>query len=166
VKKLEEIETKLFGEKISENEYEVQGSYNNLSDLFQTKKQKLTLEEQERFSGYLQILKQNFPYIVDTKETLVKVTQKKENSEVLKQEISRENYTKVLKLAMEMYGIEKPVRVEERSSIYDGEDYLGIPDSEGYKTLKIQRILELIQHEIETHYIIEKNNAQTLGKFR
>lgn len=166
VKKLEEIETKLFGEKISENEYEVQGSYNNLSDLFQIKKQKLTLEEQERFSGYLQILKEKFPYIVDTKETLVKVTQKKENSEVLKQEISRENYTKVLKLAMEMYDIEKPVRVEERSSIYDGEDYLGIPEGDAYKTLKIQRILELIQHEIETHYIIEKNNAQILGKFR
>ena len=166
VKKLEEIEKKLFGWNVSENEYEAQWSYNNLSDLFQTKKEKLTSEEQERFLEYLQKLKQNFPYIIDVKETWKKDVQKKENSEILKQEISRENYTKVLKLAMEIYWIEKPVIIEERSSIYDGEDYLGIPNSEAYKSLKTQRILELIQHEIETHYIIEENNSQTLGKFR
>lgn len=166
VNNLEEIEKKLFGWNISENEYEVQGSFEFLTKLFEKQKQKLTLEEQERFSWYLQTLKQNFPYIIDTKEILEKDVQKKEKSEVLKQEISRENYVKILKLAMEIYGIEKPIIVEERSSIYDGEEYLGIPNSEAYKTLKTQRILELIQHEIETHYIIEKNNAQTLGKFR
>lgn len=166
VNHLEEIETKLFGWNVSENEYEVQWSYNNLSDLFQTKKEKLTSEEHKRFSEYLQTLKQIFPYIIDTKESLEKVAQKNEKSEILNQEISRENYVKILKLALEIYGIEKPVIIEERSSIYDGEDYLGIPESEAYKTLKIQRILELIQHEIETHYIIEKNNTQTLGKFR
>lgn len=163
---LEHIETSLFWWNIRENEYEVQGSFEVLTKLFEKQKQKLTPEEQERFSWYLQTLKQSFPYIIDSTKNDTNQSKKLETFDIFSREIPRENYVQVLKLAMEIYGIDKPVIVEERSSIYDGEEYLGIPNSEGYKTLKIQRILELIQHEIETHYIIEKNNGQTLGRFR
>lgn len=166
VEKLEEIERKLFGGNVRENEYEIRGSFEVLTKLFEKQKTKLTPEEQERFSWYLQVLRENFSFTLEKSELSKENLHKYETHDVLKQEISRENYVKVLKLAMEIYGIKKSVVVEERSSIYDGEDYLGIPDSEAYKTLKIQRILELIQHEVETHYIIEKNNTQTLGKFR
>lgn len=166
IKKLEEIETKLFGWNVRENEYEVRGSFEVLIKLFEKQKTKLTSEEQERFALYLQTLKQTFPYITDSAQNNKNESKNSKTFDVLSREISRENYVKVLKLAMEIYWIEKPVIVEERSSIYDGEDYLGIPESDAYKTLKTQRVLELIQHEIETHYIIEQNNAQTLGKFR
>ncbi len=166
VKKLEEIETKLFGWNVRENEYEVRGSFEVLTKLFEKQKTKLTSEEQERFALYLQTLKQTFPYITDSAQNDKNESKNSKTFDILSREISRENYVKVLKLAMEIYWIEKPVIVEERSSIYDGEDYLGIPESDAYKTLKTQRVLELIQHEIETHYIIEQNNAQTLGKFR
>lgn len=166
VKHLEETEKKLFWWNVRKNKYEVQGSFEVLKNLFEKQKEKLTSEEQEGFSSYLQILKQSFSYITDSAQNDKDQSKNWETFDILSREISRENYVKVLKLAMEIYGIEKPVVVEERSSIYDGEDYLGIPESDAYKTLKIQRVLELIQHEIETHYIIERNNAQTLWKFR
>lgn len=66
----------------------------------------------------------------------------------------------------DFYGIEKPVVCDERSSIFDGEDALHIPNSEEYSTLPASRVLALIQHEIETHYVITKNNERVLGKFR
>lgn len=166
VEKLEEIERKLFGGNVRENEYEIRGSFEVLTKLFEKQKTKLTPKEQERFSWYLQVLRENFSFTLEEPELSKENLHKYETHDVLRQEISRENYVKVLKLAMEIYGIKKPVVVEERSSIYDGEDYLGIPESDWYKTLKLTRVLQLIQHEIETHYIIEKNNSQTLWKFR
>lgn len=166
VKKLEEIETKLFGWNVRENEYEVRGSFEVLTKLFEKQKTKLTSEEQERFASYLQKLKQTFSYITDSTQNDKNESKNSKTFDILSREIPREDYVKVLKLAMEIYWIEKPVIIEERSSIYDGEDYLGIPESDWYKTLKLTRVLQLIQHEIETHYIIEKNNSQTLWKFR
>jgi hypothetical protein len=32
--------------------------------------------------------------------------------------------------------------------------------------MEIENILNLIQHEIEVHYIVEKNNKKVLGDFR
>lgn len=166
VKQLEEIEKKLFWWNVRKNKYEVRGSFEVVTKLFERQKTKLTPEEQERFSWYLQTLQQSFPYITDSTQNDKNESKNSKTFDILSREISRQDYVKVLKLAMEIYWIEKPVIIEERSSIYDGEDYLGIPESDWYKTLKLTRVLQLIQHEIETHYIIEKNNSQTLWKFR
>lgn len=92
----------------------------------------------------------------------------KEQSEtgVASRKIDRESYMEAFKKVFEFYGIEKPVVCDERSSIFDGEDALHIPDSEEYATLPVSRVLALVQHEIETHYLIAKNNERVLGKFR
>lgn len=166
VKQLEEIEKKLFWWNVRKNKYEVRGSYNTLIELFEEKKETLTPEEQQRFLSYLQILKGKFSFLSTDSKIWEKKAEKSEIPDILNQEILRESYVKIFEIIFEIYWINKEIKIEERSSIYDGEDYLGIPESDAYKTLKIQRILELIQHEVETHYIIEKNNSQTLGKFR
>ncbi len=163
VKRLEEIEVDLFGWNVRRNDDEVEWSYKAIVRLYESKKDKLTQEEQNRFLRYIQILKERFSLSAQN----WKLDEEKiKTSEVLTSEISREDYTKIFKLVMGIYGIDKPVKIEKRSSIYDGEDYLGIPDSEWYSSLPLWRVLQLIQHEIETHYIIEKNNSQTLWKFR
>lgn len=56
--------------------------------------------------------------------------------------------------------------MEERSSIYDGEDALRIPNSEEYSVRPFSRVLGLLQHEIGTHYLIAENSRRVLGKFR
>lgn len=76
--------------------------------------------------------------------------------------IDRESYMEAFRKVFEFYGIDKPVVCDERSSIFDGEDALHIPDSEEYATLPVSRVLALIQHEIETHYLIAKNNERVL----
>lgn len=167
IKRLEEIEKELFWPMVRKTKHEVIWSYQIFTDVFQQEKSKLTPEEQEQFLKFLQTLKNTFPYLSWTEEPMEKSKKKlPETPEVLKKEITRENYVKVFKIIFEIYDIKKEIKIEERSSIYDGEDYLGIPSSKAYETLQLSRVLGLIQHEIETHYIIEKNNSQTLGKFR
>lgn len=163
IKRLEEIEKDLFGPMVRKTKYEIQGSYNHLITLFEEQKEKLTPEEQEKILKYLSILKNKFSSIdenMEIKETHIEI------DNILKKDILREDYVKILQMVMNIYAIDKPIKVEERSSIYDGETHLWIPESDAYKTLKLQRILELIQHEIETHYIIEENNKKTLWNFR
>ena len=162
VKKLEEIEKELFGWNIRKNKKEVEWSYKELVTLFESKKDILTLEEKQRFNKYISILRERFSLSIqngrNTKEDL-------KISDSLNREIQREDYVKIFQIVIDIYWLDKIVKIEERNSIYDWE-YLGIPNNEAYKTLKLQKILEFIQHEIETHYIIEQNNKQTLWNFR
>lgn len=85
---------------------------------------------------------------------------------VMTKEISREKYVKIFELVFQFYRINVPVIVDERSSIYDGEDWYYIPNSLDYAYMEIENILNLIQHEIEVHYIVSRNNKKVLGNFR
>ncbi len=76
--------------------------------------------------------------------------------------VSRNAYVEIFRRAFSAYRIDKPVVVEERSSIYDGEDALRIPNSEEYAIRRFSRVLGLLQHEIGTHYLIAENNRQVL----
>lgn len=163
IEKLEEIETKLFWWNVRENKREVQWSYEVLKNLFEKQKTKLSPEEQTRFSNYLSILKEKFSYIDETK---IKNEKDLEVPDILNREIQREDYVKILQIALDIYWLDIPVIIEERNSIYDWDDYLGIPNSEWYQTLPLWRILQLISHEIETHYVILKNNKKSLWNFR
>lgn len=77
--------------------------------------------------------------------------------------VPRDDYLSVFSAVFRIYGIRKPIREDERSSIYDGEDALYIPIGEKYDYLSVNRILGLVAHEIETHYLSAENNSKTLG---
>lgn len=77
--------------------------------------------------------------------------------------VPRDRYIRVFETVFRIYGIDKPIREDERSSIYDGEDALYIPIAEKYDYLSIHKILGLVAHEIETHYLSADNNSKTLG---
>lgn len=166
VETLEKIEAELFWWNVRENVYEVQGSYELLEQLFSKNSHYLDDQEQKQFQKYLSLLLKKFPEIRIAWIDGNKNTPKIENNTFLNKDISRSDYVEIFKLVFSLYDIHKPVIIEERSSIYDGVDALCIPDTPAYTTLKLKRVLALIQHEIETHYIIEQNNTKTLGKFR
>lgn len=77
--------------------------------------------------------------------------------------VPRDDYLSVFASVFRIYDIRKPIREDERSSIYDGEDALYIPIGEKYDYLSVNRILGLVAHEIETHYLSAENNSKTLG---
>lgn len=164
VHQMEEIESRLFWGNIRNDPQEVQRAFVWLRQLYEEEKNNLTPEEQEEFTSYIEQVRSSFSYeIFDEKQ--VPEAQIEQNM-FLEKEISREAYVKIFETMFAMYGIEKPVLVDERSSIYDWADALCIPQSDQYATLPLNRVLNLIAHEIETHYVIEKNNAQTLWDFR
>lgn len=80
--------------------------------------------------------------------------------------IKRDKYTAIFKSVFELYGLDIPIIHEERSSIYDSENALRIPTSPEYNSISLQRILALIQHEIECHYINLKNSRKAIGNVR
>lgn len=168
IKKMEELEWKLYWWKICENKEEVIVCYEKLLELLEKNKDQINEEEVGIFREYLKQLKEEFPYLDEENEENEenKKNEENEENEMMDKQISRKNYVKIFEIIFEIYWIEKKVVVDERSSIYDGPDSLCIPNLEKYNTLKLKRILELIVHEIEVHFIVEKNNKQNLWDFR
>lgn len=80
--------------------------------------------------------------------------------------LARETYMQLFVLVFAFYGLEINVQVDERNSIYDGHKTLYIPSSSWYDTLSLRKVLRLIAHEIETHYIVLHNNQQLLGSMK
>ena len=159
VEKMEQIETELFGGNVRDNSWEISQSVFILENYLKKNKENLTTKEQKEFENYINQAKK-LPKFDKT------LTKPKEFEEfewwIMDKEISREDYTNIFKLVFNIYNIQRPIIVDSRSSIYDGEDALYIPNNEAYNTLKIKKILQLISHEIETHYIIQENSKITM----
>lgn len=154
VHQMEEIESRLFWGNIRNDPQEVQRAFVWLRQLYEEEKNNLTPEEQEDFTSYIEQVRSSFSYeIFDEKQVLEAQI---EQNMFLEKEISREAYVKIFEMMFVVYGIDKPVLVDERSSIYDWVDALCIPSGDEYATLPLNRVLNLIAHEIETHYVIEK----------
>ena len=169
VKQMEDIEKKLYDWKVIDNPKEVKQCYAYLTNIYDKNSNILTNKEKDKFEEYLKIVKEkmnNFE-VIDNKWTKKIGNKEKEKfPNILNKDIKREDYIDIFKLVFDIYWIQKSIIVDERSSIYDWEKALYIPNSEKYNTLSIKRILQLISHEIEVHFIIEKNNKQNLWNFR
>ena len=86
-----------------------------------------------------------------------------DNKELFEKKISRTDYVKIFELVFALYGIKKSIIIDERNSMYDGDDGLHIPKNKNYETLSLQKILVLIQHEIERHMLSLENNEENVG---
>lgn len=175
VKKMEAIEATLFGGNIRENPLEVANCYRSLKTKIDKKIPMMTERQRQLSKKVLDTIK-NLPAFIDV-DGIFKNRQKDtrdinykkiitDNKTLLEKKISREDYVKIFELVFALYGIEKTVKIDERTSIYDGEDALYIPNNKNYETLNLQKILSLIQHEIERHMISLENNQKNLGWFR
>jgi len=127
----------------------VQDSYQALQKLYAEKKENLSDQEQQFFLDALQKLP----------DFLCNHSEQKESSEHISPrsipdiEIPQTDYIPILQKVFEIYGIETQVCIDPTSStIQVDKTSLNIPST--YTTLSLTRILELIQHEIETHALI------------
>jgi hypothetical protein len=175
IQKMEAIEKNLFGWNIRENPLELVNCYRSLKSKIDKKLPTMT-EEQKRICEKLLSSIKQLPAFLDI-DWAFKNRQKdprvinykkifEDNKILFEKKITRTDYIKIFKLIFAMYGINKSVKIDKRNSIYDWDDGLYIPDSKEYETLAIQKILWLIQHEIERHMISLKNNEENIGWFR
>ncbi|MCX6824120.1 MAG: hypothetical protein NT085_03250 [candidate division SR1 bacterium] len=173
--KMESIEKDLFGGNIRENPLEVVNCYRSLKTKIEKKLPTMT-EDQKKISEKLLGSVKALPAFLDVdgifenRETDTRTTNYKkvfeDNKELFEKNISRTDYVRIFELVFAMYGINKPITIDERNSIYDGDDALYIPQNKSYDILSLQKILVLIQHEIERHMLSLVNNEENVGGFR
>lgn len=173
--KMESIEKDLFGGNIRENPLEVTNCYRSLKTKIEKKLPTMT-EDQKKICEKLLTSVKQLPAYVDidgmfkNREKDTSTTNYKkifeENKELFEKKINRTDYVRIFELVFAMYGIKKTITIDERNSIYDGDDGLYIPKNKSYETLSLQKILVLIQHEIERHMLSLENNEENVGWFR
>lgn len=157
---VQQFDYELFWHPISQDTWEVSRSYCYLSKALEVYGDELSGEEQKIFSWYLHLVGSlktcnRSLCMLDKSPSLLDDTR----FDVL---VSRSIYIHLFELAFTFYGINIPIIIDERSSIYDSHDALYLPIHESYDTLALRKVLELIAHEIETHYIVLHNTDRLL----
>lgn len=175
IQKMENIEKELFGGNIRENSWEVVNCYRNLKKKIEKKLPTMN-EKQKQLCFKILDMIVSLPAFVDidgifkNRKTDTRAMNYKkifeDNKVLFEKKISRNDYVKIFELVFAMYNIKKPVKIDERNSIYDGDDALYIPKNKNYDTLTLQKILTLIQHEIERHMLTLENNEVNVWWFR
>ena len=161
ITQIETIEQKRFGKKVCTDKFESSRVLYYLENLLKEGVQYLDKEETSEFKNMITLLKEKSKYDVnllweDDNEWIMT------DVKFFKQSLPRDVYAKIFELSLRFYKINKSVIIDSRSSMYDWLDGLHIPDHDGYATMELQRILELIQHEIEVHYVVQENTKTLL----
>lgn len=154
LKKIEFYDDKMFWWKAVNNEIEIEKSLEFVSKFYfrLTENEKQIYNEMaqniEKVSGNEKRIKR-YSRIVDEKDRI------ENEPDFLKNQISQKQYIKIFKTIFNILWINIKIKIDERASIYDWTDTLYFPES--YKTLSVKRILALITHEIECHYVNMEN---------
>lgn len=161
---IEKIEEFNFWLKVKNNLSEIKLIHDFLFSLFVDTKHKISSSEQLFFLHYINKINT----LLDEKDLEIKVIKKQKNNyKFLDRSISRENYIKIFNYILKnIYSLPQKAIITDAASIYDWEKFLEIPNKDTHKNLDTKRILELIVHEIESHYINSYNNKIILWEFR
>ncbi len=164
VKEIEKIEEDNFWLKIKNNLSEIKLIHQYLFSLFVEKRNFINPDEQIFFLNYINKIN-NF---LDKQDlVLTKIKKKKNKFNFWWEKISRDDYIKIFNYILEnIYWLQQRAIITDASSIYDWDIFLEIPNKDTHKELTYKRVLELIVHEIESHYINSYNNKILLWKFR
>ncbi|MDD2907682.1 MAG: hypothetical protein PHH98_03500 [Candidatus Gracilibacteria bacterium] len=164
-KKQRNLDKKLFGGEIKDNEEEVGLCYNHLYNIYLENKSKLTNDEIQRLEGYIKRIKNYLPNGFQYKEPT-----KLENriSDLEKYNLSQRDYILGFNLFIEAFS-KMDFNVETNpfvKSISDGPNGFQIPTSEKFQKFTLTRFLLLNAHENETHNISEYNSKNIIGNTR
>ena len=165
-KEIEKREKFLFGEKIIDNFRDYQKCLNYLYTIIDSKK------NIKKFSTTNDSANKLLEKIVDWNKTdFIKegFTESKKNvltGGFMKKYLSRKDYREIFDRVCEIYWLPQRTKITSASSIYDGDNFLEIPRSKSFSELSFERVLKLITHEIESHYINVYNNNLFIWKFR
>ncbi len=80
--------------------------------------------------------------------------------------VPRRAYVAAFREALAYYGVLAEVVVEERGSMYDGDGKLHVPSTPAYASMTAAYALSLLEHEIETHFVVWDNNLRLFGGLR
>ncbi len=163
IKDIEAKEAQVFGRKVIAFPQEFSFCYNFIVKNHEAKKKKLSQKDKKIMKKALANIKQWFSgEILETQPIVTKYSKGK----FLKKEILRKDYRKIFDDICEMYGLPQRTKITNAWSIYDGDHFLEIPRSQTHATMTVDRLLRLISHEIESHYINAYNGRILLWKFR
>ena len=163
---IEEREKFLFGEKIIDNKQDCSRCLNYLYGVINSKK------AVKKYSESMKIAKKYLLTISETRkyeawsELGTKSKNKKLSWDFLKKKLSRKDYREIFDRICEIYWLPQRTKITSASSIYDGDNFLEIPRSKAFSELSFERVLKLITHEIESHYINIYNNNLLVWNFR
>lgn len=165
-KKISEIEKReklAFGWKVIENSEEFSFCYNFVNKNHNLKKKHILQKDVTSMNRYLKIIKENTSCeIIETPHTIKKSIK----GSFLKKRLARQDYRKIFDSVCEFYDLPQRTKLTNAGSIYDGDNFLEIPRDESFSCLDIERILKLLTHEIESHYINTYNGKILLWNFR
>lgn len=165
-KRISEIEKKektAFWEKVIQNTQEFSFCYNFVVKNHEAKKKRLSEADQKNMKKFLWIIKKSAECnIVDTPDVKTKYNR----WSFLKVEIERKDYRKIFDSVCELYGLPQRTKITNAWSIYDGDNFLEIPRNEAFSSFPLHRLLKLLTHEIESHYINSFNGKLLIGNFR
>lgn len=164
ISKIEEIEEENFWLKIKNSLPEVEMIHNHLFNIFLEHKKNLSENEQVFFLKYINRLN---IFLGGENLKISKTKKKKWLLKIFETSIKRDDYINIFNYVIkDIYWFKQEAIITDASSIYDWEKYLEIPNKDIYSTLSIKRILELIIHEVECHYVNWYNNKILLWNFK
>ena len=161
IENINDYETSNFGWNIHKNEEETIACYEYLRKRMKQMKSKEKQEELEYFTKKIEwYLPADYEY--EYKD----IPQLKKTDPILKTLIKRDDYVEIFNLIFSAYGLDQKAKVTQVSSIYDGETFLEIPDSDAYKEKTIASIFQLMMHEVMAHTVNLENTKRRLWNFR
>ena len=108
---------------------------------------------------YLKVIKESAKCdIIETPD----IQRKLLRGSFLRNEIPRKDYRKIFDTVCEMYGLPQRTKITNAGSIYDGDHFLEIPRSDSFAYFPVERLLKLLAHEVESHYINSYNGRLLL----
>ncbi|NDK09697.1 DUF1704 domain-containing protein [Candidatus Gracilibacteria bacterium] len=163
IEKIIKKEKLAFGSLIIENSREFSHCYNFIEKNHSLQKHLLSRSDVIKMNKFLKIIKQSSKCdLIETDETLYKTA----NSIFSDSNICRKDYRYLFDAVCELYHLPQRTSLTNAGSIYDGDDALEIPRNEEFSHLTFDRVLKLLTHEIESHYINQYNGKKLLGNFR
>lgn len=160
---LEKHEREAFGPKVIEDTEEFSFCYNFIVKNHESKKRSLSDADKKSMKKYLKIIKDSKKCdLVETPD----IQRKLLRWSFLKKEIARKDYRKIFDSVCELYGLPQRTVLSNAGSIYDGDNFLEIPRNDAHEFFTIERLLKLLTHEIESHYINAFNGKVLIWNFR
>lgn len=172
LRETDEREVQIFWEKISDVPKYRNIALWEIQRLFDRNKEKLHIKEQDFLENMISDLKSKYGFErkIEEKDIKNSITLRdtilKENQTVLQTKIPRGEYVKIMNLVLCILEIDRKVVVSDVKNVVATNDEIKIPNTEKYQELTLQRVIELISHEIEGHMVANMNNLTNIWNLR
>lgn len=169
LKKIDGLESKLYGKKITDTPYEAWVCIAYLQKKLLKKWENLSEYQRNTFQKYLVKIQKHIPS-----------TEKYNFPTIRKEHISfhffrnygniqiqKQDYTELFRLALDVSGMQDySILIWNNGNISLSRNALFIPESSSYNTLPLERVLRIITHEIMVHGISWKNQKRFFGRIK